>query len=58
MDMFEGWPGDNPDTKLREVHELFYRYGRDISTAIKAMQFKYDDPNYCSTTAIRLYLFR
>ncbi len=44
MDVLDGWPGDNPDTKLHEVHELFCRYGRDISTAIKAMQFKYDDP--------------
>lgn len=44
MDVLEGWPGDNPDTKLQEVHELFCRYGRDISTAIKAMQLKYDDP--------------
>ena len=44
MDVFEGWPGNNPDTKLHEIHELFCRYGRDISTAIKAMQFKYDDP--------------
>ena len=44
MDVLDGWPGDNPDTKLQEVHGLFSRYGQDISIAIKAMQFKYDDP--------------
>lgn len=56
MDVIEYWPSDNPDDSLREIHDLFIRYGNSVSSAIKEIQYRFDEPfsKYADNTFLKM----